>query len=119
MKNVKVTIEKPTKEQIQKVEDALAHRRADTATLVYVFNDKHRNSLVYLKVCSDGNSFQIHLGIYDRFVNNRYYDEGTAVAYFSDALYEEIQAVADEMFKGNRKVHWNNTASTGWLSINE
>lgn len=105
----------PTAEQIKATEQYLETRRVDAAALVNAFNTKHRTSIVYLKLTgSDSRSFQLHLSIHDRFVNHRYYDEGTAVTYFSDAVYEEIQKLA-----GNKKVNWNNTASTGWLAYTE
>jgi len=89
-------------------------RKNEVAALVREFNTKHKNSIVYLKATEDGGSFQLHLALYDRFVENKYYDDGTAIAYFSDAVYTEIQKLA-----GDREVHWNNTKSTGWLSFQE
>jgi len=102
--------ERKAKEEANK--KYLQSRIAEAAELVLTFNTKHKDSLVYLKISDQvSGSFGIHFKLNDKFINPKYYEEGSAVIYPSDAVYEEIQKLA-----GDREVQWNNTGSTGWLS---
>lgn len=88
------------------------NRILESKKLVNAFNKKHKKSVVYLKlIANDSGSFQIHFRFNDKFIDSRVYDEGTAYTYVTDALYEEIQALA-----GNKIINWNNSGSIGWLA---
>jgi hypothetical protein len=96
-------------------EQFLKNRILDGKRLVNAFNRKHKKSVVYLKLTdSDSGSFHIHFRFNDKFIDSRAYDEGTAYTYVTDALYEEIQALA-----GDKKLSWNNTGSVGWISYEQ
>lgn len=107
---------KTTREGITKMtnnEIYFRERIAEAAELVLTFNTKNKKSIVYLKLTdSASGSFQAHLRINDKFVNPKYYDEGSAFVYLTDSFYEEIQKLA-----GDREVQWNNTGSIGWLTF--
>lgn len=94
-----------------KLDLRLIERVDEAKALVLAFNKKHKKSVVYLKLTdNDSGSFQLHLRFNDKFVDSKPYDDGNAYAYFSEAVYEEIQKLA-----GDKKISWNNTASIGWL----
>lgn len=86
-----------------------------TKVLVNKFNRKHMTSLVHL-VLENSNglpTFSIRFNIHDKFIDGKYYRDGSAYIYVTDSLYAEIEKLA------GGKINYNNFGSTGWLSLTE
>jgi hypothetical protein len=95
-------------------------RQANTAMIVYRFNNLYNHSLVYLHITGeDRTAFQVHCRIHDEFIDSGIYDRGNAVIYPNNALREAIQEIAWSVVPSTQKIHWNNTQSVGWLPYPE
>jgi hypothetical protein len=95
-------------------------RQANTAMIVYRFNNLYNHSLVYLHSSGeDRTAFQIHFRIQDEFIDGGIYARGNAVIYPNKAVYEAIQDIAWSVVPSTQKLHWNNTGTIGWLPYSE
>lgn len=61
--------------------------------------------------------FEVRFCTHDPWINQRPYDEGSAIIYLSDQFYQDIDRISIQHF--GVKPSWNNTRSNGWVYLKE